>query len=118
MQLFTDIQEQALMKYIITCSKLNYGLTINNIRSLSYEFAIKCGIDYPTGWNESKRASKDWYYGFMKRHPNLSLRKPEPTSAHRAKGFCKENVDEFFDNLKKVLAEHTFEPHRISYMES
>ncbi|XP_031632567.1 uncharacterized protein LOC116346566 [Contarinia nasturtii] len=37
-------------------------------------------------------AGKTWYYGFMLRHPSLSLRTPEQTSINRVRSFCKENV--------------------------
>ncbi|KAL1489881.1 hypothetical protein ABEB36_013809 [Hypothenemus hampei] len=82
---------------------MNFGLTINNIRCLAYEYAKKCSIEYPVGWDKSGKATKDWYYGFMKRHGNLSLRRPELISANRRNGFRKETVAEFFTNLGAVL---------------
>lgn len=101
------------MDYLLKASKLSYGLTINNMKVITFEFAKKCGIPYPANWDASKKASSEWYYGFMKRHPNLSLRVPEQLSANRAKSFCKENVNSFFANLSAVITDHPFEPHRI-----
>lgn len=112
-QVFSNLQERVFTEYILKCSKMNYGLSIHNIRCLAYEYARKCDVQYPVHWNEYGKATKDWHYGFMKRHPNLSLRKPQPTSSNRIKGFCKENVEEFFINLKTAFDEHKFEPHRI-----
>jgi hypothetical protein len=40
---------------------------------------------------------KKWYYSFMKRRPNLSLRQPEITSVSRAKSFRKGTANHFFD---------------------
>lgn len=48
-------------------------------------------------------ATKTWYYGFMSRHKEFSLHTPEQTSLNRVKAFCRENVDNFFKNLDKVV---------------
>jgi hypothetical protein len=42
-------------------------------------------------------AEKKWFYAFMKRHPTLSLRKPECISMTPVKGSNKENDSSFFD---------------------
>jgi hypothetical protein len=42
----------------------------------------------------------------MKRHPNVSLRQPESTSKTRVKGFCKGNVDYFFNILETICDEN------------
>ncbi|KAF0760743.1 HTH psq-type domain-containing protein [Aphis craccivora] len=55
---------------------------------------------------ENKNCWKKWFYGFMKRNPQLCLRQPEATSMARAKGFNKKNFMDFFDILEKVVDEN------------
>jgi hypothetical protein len=56
------------------------------------------GVNHPFN-KETKLAGKGWYYGFISRPPELSLRLPEATSLRRAKGFNKIAVGKFFENL-------------------
>lgn len=86
------------MEYVLRCCRHYFGLSIAELRQLAYEFARKIGIEYPNGWNENKLAGRSWYYAFMKRHSNLSLRAPEQTSYNRVT-FTIETVAHFFNNL-------------------
>lgn len=45
-------------------------------------------------------AVKDWVYEFIKRHPDLDLKKTTPTSIARAIGFNQVQVNRFYTNLK------------------
>ena len=58
-------------------------------------------------------AGRDFVSGFLKRHPKLSLRKPEAVSLNRVFGLDKTSVNLYFDNLKTVLEHHDFQPHQI-----
>jgi len=49
----------------------------------------------------------------MKRHPELSLRKPETTSVSRAMGFNKRVVADFFQLLGRLMDQYKFKPDRI-----
>jgi len=112
-------QEKELMKYLLQATTIYYGLTIRELVTMAYEFAKKSGVRYPTEWDVHGQASKDWYYAFMHRHPNLSLRMPEQTSANRARAFCAENVKAFFANLDVAMFQSgiTYDPDRIWNMD-
>jgi len=64
-----------------------------------------------------EKAGKDWMRAFMKRHPELSIRTPEPTSIGRMTAFNRHNVDQFYANVRRVLVEHKLEPHQVMRQE-
>ncbi|XP_028159510.1 uncharacterized protein LOC114352198, partial [Ostrinia furnacalis] len=100
---FTENQEQKLKEYLITCAKMSYGLDTIEARKLAYELASHLNLETPQSWKDRKIAGIDWLYGFRKRNPDLSLRKPEPCSLSRATSFNRHNVMMFFDNLEDVM---------------
>lgn len=117
LQVFSLDQEEALMNYLIKSSKLCYGLSRDGLRRMALEFAKKIKIAIPDTWIQQEMASRDWYEGFMSRHSNLSLRSPEQISANRAKAFCKQNVDSFFESYNALLDEKPTTPDNIWNMD-
>lgn len=95
---FTKQQEQELVTHILELEKTFYGVTPKEIRSLAFQLAAKNGLEHPFD-KQSELAGHDWLYGFRKRHPELSLRSPEATSAARAQGFNRVAVYGYFDTM-------------------
>lgn len=58
-------------------------------------------------------AGMDWYYNFLARHPNISLRRPEATSINRITAFNEEETDIFFVNLKALMITYKFKSDSI-----
>ena len=108
LQVFSTEEEDALVDYVKKCSDHYYGLSIVELRQLAYQLAKKIQVNYPPKWNANEMSGRDWYYGFMQRHQELTLRTPEHTSLNRTKSFCKENVQAFFRNLNLILTQHPF----------
>lgn len=99
---FTAAQEVELVGYILSMEQRFYGVTTREIRKLAFDLAERNGIPHP--FNKQKQlAGIDWLAGFRKRHPQLSLRTPEATSAARAQGFNRVAVEKFFDLLQAIL---------------
>lgn len=112
-QIFTTQEEQLLVEYVLTLSRMHYGLSKTMTRELAYQFAIANKKKIPQNWDSNKLAGLDWLRGFLHRHTELSVRKPEAVSLSRATSFNKKNVTEFFDNLSEVLKRHQFGPENI-----
>lgn len=96
------------------------------MKEVAYQYAVKLNdeartnpdvkaIKIPQKWIDEESATKTWYYGFMSRHKEFSLRTPEQTSLNRVKAFCRENVDNFFENLDQVV--HQFSESSIWNMD-
>lgn len=107
-QVFTKEQEDMLLQYLLTASKHHHGLTPKQARDLAWQFAKTNRRVYPKTWDETECAGQDWLYGFMKRQPRLSCRKPEATSLSRGTSFNRKNVNDYFDNLQSVMSKHSF----------
>lgn len=126
-QVFSAEQEETLKKYLLRSAAMFYGLTYVGVRRLAYGFAVKLKglkliMKVPPAWrpieiNQDGIASKDWLYGFMQRHPDLVLRKPQATSLARATAFNRHTVKLFFDNLKDVIARFNIESQNIWNMD-
>ena len=67
----------------------------------------------PDQWSRDKCAGPDWFSGFLKRNPSLSIRTPEATSLSRATSFNRSNVDRFFGQLETVLDKDSIMPYDI-----
>ena len=90
---FTMEQEKELVSYILKCSSIYFGLLPGEVRKLAYECAVKFPLgNIPPTWHKNGEAGEDWFTGFIKRNPILSIRTPEATSAGRASAFNKHNV--------------------------
>ena len=86
-QIFNVNQELVLVDYVIKCSKVNYGMTYKQFHQLAYDCGRRLQSKFPSSWIDNKIAGIDWLLGFMKRHKNPTLSKPENTSLFRATAF-------------------------------
>ena len=91
-QIFNDELQKLLYEYIVKASQIYHGLTTRNVRELGYTFAKSNGVQVPNSWDANEIAGVDWFEGFMKRHPTLSIQSPESTSLARITNCNEENI--------------------------
>lgn len=108
--IFSNNEECMLTDYLLKASKMHYGLTAYQARTLAFEYALALKKKCPQSWGKNKAAGYDWLKGFMGRNNQLSLRAPEATSLGRATSFNKANVDAFFNNLMTVYDKYKLAP--------
>ncbi|XP_011858146.1 PREDICTED: tigger transposable element-derived protein 6-like [Vollenhovia emeryi] len=117
-RVFNEEQEQELQDYLVKSSKMFYGLALPQLRKLAFQFAQKLKAarsikKIPASWfpkkpDEEPTASMDWVEGFMKRHPNLSLRRLVSTSLGRAAAFNASVVMNFYDLYENIRQLHKY----------
>ena len=108
--------EQLLVKHCLDFESMLIGLTRLDLMSLAYQLAEANHL--PHGFNKTKEsAGERWYYRFIKRHPELSLRQAEATSMARARGFNRKNVSDFFDKTETIIDKHKLEAVHIFNMD-
>jgi transposase-like protein len=118
-RVFTNDEELRLVSYLKQSAALHYGLTKKDTLKLAFQYASSLAeqpnskTQVPNEWATAESAGEFWLRGFRKRHPSLSLRKPEATSLARATSFNKENIKSFFDNLQLVMERHKFQANDI-----
>ena len=71
--------ENELLEHVEKMQCMFFGLTTDSLRELAFQLAEANGLNVPFN-KSSNRAGKDWLFNFLKRHPELTLRQPDPTS--------------------------------------
>lgn len=67
---FNEHQEKNLEEHILHCNQLFNAITPDVIRKIAFNFAKAYNITNNFD-RRSKMAGRDWYYAFLKRHPNI-----------------------------------------------
>ncbi|XP_055640903.1 uncharacterized protein LOC129778185 [Toxorhynchites rutilus septentrionalis] len=109
---FSSQQEQEMLNHVLNLQSRLYGLTARDIRKMAFELAEKNRLPHPFN-PKTRLAGRDWFIGFMKRHPTISMRTPEGTSVARARAFNKPSVQRFFDVLESKLNVMQYTPSQI-----
>ena len=71
---------------------MGHGLTVEDVRRTAYHIANTSGWPHPF---KDGKVGRDWYDGFVKRFPMLTLRKEEALSYMRAKSADKKVIEDF-----------------------
>jgi hypothetical protein len=86
------------------------GLSIKDVRKFAFDLAEKYKLPHTLN-KETKMAEKTFFYAFMRRNLQLSVRQPEATSLATAKTLNRDNVLHYLDlsesNIAKFLLQLT-----------
>lgn len=73
---FTQQQETEIRDRFLKLSNSCLGLTTQRLRRMVYDYAEANKIKHPFN-KDKKAAGKDWLYAFLKRYPEIIIRRPE-----------------------------------------
>ncbi|KAB0804493.1 hypothetical protein PPYR_01463 [Photinus pyralis] len=82
-----------------------FPLTRDDLRRIAYEYAAQIGIKHRFN-NETKKAGYDWLNAFLRRNPDISVRKSEGVSIARSQAMNRQEVEAYFELLRTTLEEH------------
>ncbi|XP_045482114.1 uncharacterized protein LOC123686157 [Harmonia axyridis] len=103
---FSDEQLNQLKEYILDIDKRAFGLTRDQFRKIAFDFAVSCGLALRSKTTKGL-IGNNFAETFLRRF-NISLRKPEVTSAARLMAFKKENVEAFFKIYEDLHRKYSF----------
>lgn len=99
--------ENKLVTHIKKLQAHGFAPTRAEVCRMAYQLAEKYQIKHKFN-HEQMRAGNGWLFLFMKRHPELSVRKSEGVSQARAEGMDREKVSTYFNLLQTILVENGF----------
>ncbi|KAK9703812.1 CENP-B N-terminal DNA-binding domain [Popillia japonica] len=116
--------EDLLVKYCVEMDSRFYGV---NVRMGRKPVNVRMGrkptlpqhledllVKYCVEMDSRQQCAGDkWLRRFLRRHTQLSLKKPQGTSFARVKGFNPENVKRFFEIYEPELLKINSQPHRL-----
>lgn len=97
-------QEQDLTRRIVRLAQVGMPLTPKLVRKQAYEFCKANKI--PNCFDDAKNiAGKKWLRNFLKRNPEISIRKAQILNPARAQKLNKSIVTKHFETVKKIYDE-------------
>lgn len=97
--------EQKLAVHIKKLQAAAFCPTVTEVRILAYKLAERYNLKH--SFNKEKMiAGYDWFYKFLQRNPDISVRKAEGLSLARAQGLTREDADAYFNLLKTILLDN------------
>lgn len=62
---------------------------------------------------KNNKPGDDWFLALKRRHPDVTMKKPQKLSVTRAKAMNREKVGKYFELLKSILDEFQLQPEHI-----
>lgn len=97
--------EMKIKNHILKLQKVGFAPSRRSVREMAFRLAEKLGIKH-TFNKATCVAGYDWLQNFLRRHPDLSVRKSEGVSLARSQGMNRKDVNEYFQLLQQTILEN------------
>lgn len=97
--------EIKLVRHIKKLQKFGFAPTRDVLRRMAYDLAEKMNIKHKFN-RATGKAGFVWLQLFLRRHPDLSVRKSEGVSLLRSQGMSRKAVSDYFKLLENTLIEN------------
>ena len=95
------LQEGELARRILQLADVGFPITSAKIRESVYEYATCKNIK---GFSPmTKKGGRKWLRGFLRRHPELKVKRAKQISRVRARAVTKDAIEEWFGQYKRTL---------------
>ncbi|XP_019863760.1 PREDICTED: uncharacterized protein LOC109592876 [Amphimedon queenslandica] len=95
----TDEEEKELVYFVSGCAEVGYSCSRTDVILLVQEVLYRKGI-------RDTVVSHGWWESFKRRHPEITLRKPEPLSHARLAGSHPDVLSRYFEELESTLRDN------------
>jgi hypothetical protein len=101
-------EENQIKNYVLQMQELGHPLSLLQLRLLVARITQTRYTPFRDGI-----PGKGWMKWFCRRHPDLTLRKPQGLESARARGLCLEAVQSFYKNLGELYEKHNYESSHV-----
>ena len=102
----SEAEETMLAEWAINMSNIGYGRTREQVLEIVKTILDKDGRKTPFVDNLPGR---DWWYAFLRRHPDISLRSPEQLQVARASCCNPQRLNKWYSDFEKFLKDNDIE---------
>jgi hypothetical protein len=89
--LFSQEQEAMLARHVKTMAEVGYGYSRQETINLASDFAVSLGLR-----DRNRSLTDRWLYQFIRRWPELNIKKPGSLDMARARSATRETIDSYF----------------------
>ena len=97
----SQLEERKLVDHIMYMSSIGYGYSRGDVMSIAGEYLSSMDRREP-----SRPLSDKWFYNFMKRWPELSVKKPSGLEMVRAKCTNPNIIAKYYVELRSILEKY------------
>ena len=102
--ILSDAEELKLAEWEMEMASIGYGRTRVQVSEMVKRLLDEDGRPNPFVGNYPGR---DWWYGFLKRHPEISLRSPEQLQLSRASACSQERLSVWYNDYESFLKKNS-----------